>query len=131
MVICLRNPHNVAESSYLVSVEGVKRGMIPHTKYSPDRFIQSYKIIAEWVVKNQSVPVFVSEFERLHHDTCEAVSALGDFIGEGDWSKVQKVIDPSLNRSKPQNVEHEGWPLAVKIFNHARKYEWQHILDLF
>ena len=134
IVYCLRNPRQVAKSQE--NLKGGFGGMgnpnmngreLKH--HGPEMFIQVTTMAAHWIMKNSDIPMIIIDFDDIQNFPEMTISRIEHFIGEGDWSKCAELVKPSLNRSKPEDIEHELWPLADDIYKLASLGSWHGIID--
>ncbi len=135
IVYCLRNPRQVAKSQENLTGQ-FPRNEAPISngkeikKHSPEMFIKVTVQAANWIVRNPDIPILIVDFDDLQNNPKETIDKMSSFIGDGDFSKCHELVKPSLNRSKPENIEHDLWELADQIYGLVSKADWKGVLTL-
>jgi hypothetical protein len=139
VVYMVRHPRAVAKSH-----EKLKRGFdtkFPDGKvrnifdglviHSPEMYIQVTISASRWILDNPDIDIHFVNFDELIANPKDVIDGVVDFLTIGDASKAYSVIEPKLNRSKPENIEHVMWEDAEYVYEKFVNKEYQDILDYF
>jgi hypothetical protein len=83
---------------------------------SPQMFNRVNVQAAMWITRNPEIPVHVVEYDNLLDNPKEVIAGVHDFLGEGDFTGAEKLIDPDLRRSEPKDLEGEQAEFAMLVY---------------
>lgn len=134
VIFCLRNPRQVAKSQEQLSgrfgpFDNPSVNKKEAVVHSPSTFINNMCMAARWFLINPGVSVHIVLYDEIHSNPKKVVEDLEAFVGEGDWSKAEEFVDPSLYRSKPDaSVTHELWGTADRIYELVKEKKWADVI---
>lgn len=79
---------------------------------------------AHWLDNHRDIPVYIVNYDHLLDDPVPVLDAIQEFLGEGDFSMAQDLIDQSLRRSAPEDLEGEAADFAAHIFPSMLNGNW-------
>ena len=85
---------------------------------------------AQWLERHPDIPVLVVNYDELLDDPEMVLAEIETFLGEGDFKPALDMIDRSLRRSAPENIEGEETEFASDVFEEMLHGNWKGILDL-
>jgi hypothetical protein len=137
IIYMVRHPRQVAKSQERLKRNTPLEHDVPIDKngdeikvHTPKMYINVTAVASRWVVENPDVPVLQVNFDDLLANPKEELSRISDFLGEGDFSKADGVIEPRLKRSNPEPIENALWEDAEFIYDRFINKDYQAILDL-
>jgi hypothetical protein len=135
MIYMIRHPRQVAKSQerlkrqfpmdqtpVLANGEEVK-------VHTPEMYINVTNIAASWLVANPKVPVLFINFDDLIENPDQELSRIQEFLGEGDFSKANGIIQPKLKRSLPQNIDSPFWEDAEAVYDNFVKGDFEGVIE--
>ena len=129
IIYMVRPPRSVAKSQ-----ENLRR--MPFMKaseerelkvHTPEMFINVTMQAAMWIKEHPDIPILIMQFDELLADPQPSLRKLQEFLGEGDFS--DSPIEQRLNRSKPEDINHNLWEIAESIYEKLLKMDWDGIID--
>jgi len=82
--------------------------------------------VAGWLSKHSDIPVHIVNYDDLLDDPEPVLSSLGEFL-EQDFSSAYDMIDKTLRRSKPEEVEGDNVEFAMKLYEQLKVGNWDGI----
>jgi len=95
--------------------------------HTPEMFVHTTTEVAKWFKANPEVPVKLVYFDDLITNPDKVLNEVSEFLGEGDFRNHQ--IEPKLNRSKAQDVDHPLWGISETIYDLLCKQDWNGIIQ--
>jgi len=89
--------------------------------HTPEMYIEVTVKAAQWFLTNPRIPVMFVHFEELVSDPKTQIDRMSEFVGCGDYKKACDVVQPKLNRSKPEDVENVLWEDAEFVYEQLSK----------
>jgi hypothetical protein len=84
--------------------------------HTPEMYIGVTVQAARWFLDNPRIPVMFVNFDELVGDPSTQVGRMAAFVGRGDYGEAVKVVQPKLNRSKPEDIENVLWEDAEFVY---------------
>jgi hypothetical protein len=138
VIYLIRHPRNVAKSherlkrGFDVKVNGKKQNIFEGlTIHTPEMYIGVTIQACRWILENPTVPILFVNFDDLLSNPTETIDTIAEFVEFGDFEKSKTIVDPVLNRSKIQDIEHVLWEDAEFVYEQFNKQNYQEILDYF
>lgn len=137
IIFMMRHPRSVAKSQERLkrnlkfkTPEGedidLGKDLVIHT---PEMFNRVTTMACKFLLDNPDIPVHFVEFEELIENPAVVLQGVQDFLGEGDFTKGVKLINPKLRRSYPQEVENSMWGDAEYIYKTFKEGKYQDVVD--
>lgn len=137
IIFMIRHPRAVAKSQ-----EKLKRNLKFRTQdgkfidlgediviHTPEMFNNVTLMASKFLLENPNIPILFVEFENLLEKPEETLSQIQSFLGEGDFNKATKLINPKLRRSYPQEIDNDLWEDAEFIYEKFKQKEFKAIID--
>ena len=86
---------------------------------------------AKWINDHQDVPVMTVNYDNLLDNPAQILDAIQSFVGEGDFSQAVDMIDTSLRRSEPEDIEGEEAVFAMALYERLQIADFEGIIDAF
>ena len=96
---------------------------------SAQMFNQVTTMAANWIERHPEIPVHIVNYDRLLDNPDAELRPLQEFLGEGDFTSASALIDPTLRRSAPEDLEGEAGQRASKIYARLLVKGWKEIMD--
>ena len=139
IVYMIRHPRAVAKSQERLKRpdwpkwtddKGRKHDLSKEIKvHTPEMYIQVTAVAAQWLIANPDIPVHFVNFDNLIENPVDTLKGINDFLGEGDFKKASKQIEPKLRRSKWEDIQNPLWEDAEKIYELFTKQDFNGILE--
>jgi len=91
---------------------------------SVDMFNQVTVAAARWIDAHPEIPVHLVNYDELLDDPISVLAALEEFLEEGDFFTAHELIDTSLRRSTPENIEGDAAEFAHELFTSMLNKDW-------
>jgi hypothetical protein len=138
VVYLIRHPRNVAKSQerlkrgFDVEYGGEKHNIFEGlTIHTPEMYIDVTLQACRWILDNPDTPVLFVKFDDLQANPEETIDKIAEFVGYGDFEKSKKLVEPKLNRSSQEDIEHNLWEDADLIYDMFLEGKYEEILTLF
>lgn len=82
---------------------------------------------ARWLVRHPDIPVHIVNYDELLDDPIPVLAALEEFLGDGSFFAASEMIDHSLRRSQPEDLNGPEANHAMQLFNFMKLGEWENI----
>jgi hypothetical protein len=139
VIYLVRHPRSVAKSHEKLKrgfetkfpdgkVRNVFDGLTIHT---PEMYISVTRQACRWLLDNPEVPVHFVNFDDLIRDPKSELMKMQGFLGTGDFTKAYDVVEPKLNRSIPQDIDHILWKDAEFVYDNFVNKNYQEVIDYF
>lgn len=119
MIFMIRHPREVAKSQERLVRGGsrvIDRGIKKLGKvHTPEMFINVTISAAMWLQQYPQTNVLFVNHADLLADPDAELERVKTFLGEGDF--IGHPVEKNLHRSKPEEIEHELWAEAEKIYD--------------
>jgi hypothetical protein len=137
IVYMVRDPRAVAKSQERL---GRNDPMSPEDAPTIDgkkqliRSVEMYNKVthraAVWIEEHSGIPVLVVNYDDMLDDPTAELQKVQDFLGEGDFLSAADLIDTTLRRSEPEDVEDvQAQVVAMELFDLVKKKEWAAIVE--
>jgi hypothetical protein len=135
MIYMIRHPRQVAKSQERL------KGRMPFDEYpmtedgkelrvhSPEMYIKVTLTAARWLQTHPEVPVLFVNFDDLISKPKKTLRRIQKFLGEGDFSKADGIIQPKLKRSIPEDIESPFWENAEFVYEQFLKKDYESIIE--
>lgn len=139
VIFMIRNPYSVAKSQErlirngkFVLQNGRTIDIYKDTKVNtPEMFIAVTLQATKWILDNPNIAIHYIEYDDLVSNPLSTLLKVKDFLGEGDFEKASKVIDPNLRRSESEKKPNDLWEDADLIYNMFKKQDYNNLLTIF
>lgn len=85
--------------------------------HTPEMYIGVTLQAAQWFLANPRIPVMFVNFDDLVSDPDTQVGRMAEFVGRGDYESAKGVVQPKLNRSKPEDIPNALWEDAEFVYD--------------
>lgn len=124
IVYLVRHPRAVAKSQENLLRVLETKGKI----HSPEMYIDVTIAAARFFLTNPDIPAYFLNYDDLLSDPMTYIKEVCDFLGEdptASWEKAKNIVDPTLRRSEPEEIDHDLWEDAESIYSlfNARDFE--------
>lgn len=125
IIYMIRHPRKVAKSQerlkrgfdFTDPADGkIKNAFQDITIHTPEMYIQVTMQAAHWFLLNPRKKVLFVNFDDLQENPAEQCRKMKEFVGFGDYEKATKLVQPKLNRSNPEDIEHRLWEDAEYVY---------------
>lgn len=138
VVYLIRHPRNVAKSQerlkrgFDVEYGGEKHNIFEGlTIHTPEMYIEVTLQACRWFIENPDIPVIFVKFDDLQSNPNETIDKIAEFVGYGDFEASKKLVEPKLNRSKQEDIEHHLWEDAEYVYDQFLEGNYQEIINEF
>lgn len=83
---------------------------------------------ARWILEHTDTPTHLVNYDELLDNPLPELEKLGEFLGE-DFSGAASMIDPSLRRSVPEEIDDDSGANAMVLYTLLKSGDWQGIID--
>ena len=137
IIYMIRHPREVAKSQERLIRSGPINGdnapMVNGKAvkiHTPEMYIQVTTSASQWLLSYPEIPVLFVHYNDLIENATEVLSQIEDFLGEDilDKPKVSQVIDSSLRRSQPEDIESDLWIVSEKVYELFCSKQYQELL---
>lgn len=125
VVFMMRHPRAVAKSQERLTRQIGDESLKVHT---PEMFIQVTAQAARWRLAYPDIPFIVIHYEDVISDPNAVQGKLQTFIGTGDFKRGMTVVDPNLQRSKHEDINHELWEDAEYIHENFCAGDYENVV---
>lgn len=91
---------------------------------SVSMFNQVSVAAAHWLDNHRDIPIHIVDYDALLDDPVAMLQNLETFLGEGDFTSAANLIDPTLRRSAPEEIDGDEADFAKHIFASIRQGHW-------
>lgn len=125
VIYMIRHPRAVAKSQERLvrgfSVKDPETGSAKNafedmTIHTPEMYIGVTVQACRWLLLESRVPVMFVDFDDLVGDPQTQIDHMAEFVGSGDYDAAKEVVEPRLNRSQPEDIEHRLWKDAEYVY---------------
>jgi len=99
--------------------------------HTPEMYIDVTIRAARFLLAYPEIPVHFVHFEEMVENPVEILTGVQNFLGKGDFSKAYGVIEPKLNRSKPEDITNDLWEDAEFTYEKFCNGQYEEILSYF
>lgn len=92
--------------------------------HTPEMFINVTIAAMRFFLLQKDIPVLIINFEDLIHSPVDEIKKVYEFNDMGgDIDEAADLIEPKLNRSKAQDIEHDLWGDAEYLHSTMKKFK--------
>jgi hypothetical protein len=97
--------------------------------HTPEMYINVTAMAARYFMQYPDIPVHFVLFDELLAEPERVLKGVGEFLGEGDFTKAIAQINPKYNRSLPQDIESPFWENAEFIYDRFLEKDYEGIIE--
>lgn len=96
---------------------------------TPEMFINVTTSVSHWIRRHPEIPLLLVHFENLINDPLTQFTRIQEFLGTGDFTSAINRIEPKLNRSIPEDLEHDLWEEAEVVYERFCEGDYDGVIE--